>query len=167
MATCSSAAPAAGAQRRPRRTNPMTASHPQALSANPAPHGALWKCRSVGAGGKLSSRGYGHSGSTSSFPPSPTALGNRLLAIPTFPQRRRRFPLPLANQNTRLAPFGRSPGTACVTRGHYTLPAASPVRYNNPCPGSVPLAGFEVSPIGRFSGVPRGGGRRCRRKFAN
>jgi hypothetical protein len=49
---------------------------------------ALWKCRAVDAGGKLSSRVRGSPSSTSSFPPSPTALGNRQrrdFHIPTAP----------------------------------------------------------------------------------
>jgi hypothetical protein len=36
------------------------------------------------------------------------------------------------------------------------LPEGVSVRYNNACPVSIPLAGFEVSLIDRFSAVPRG-----------
>ena len=36
------------------------------------------------------------------------------------------------------------------------MPALPLVRYNNLCPALRPLAAFEVSLIGRFSGVPRG-----------
>jgi len=36
------------------------------------------------------------------------------------------------------------------------LPAPPLARYNNLCPAIRPLAAFEVSLIGRFSGVPRG-----------
>ena len=60
---------------------------------------ALWKCRAVDAGGKLSSRVTGNPSSTSSFPPSPTALGNRSLRdfhIPTAPTT---FSSPTTNPN--------------------------------------------------------------------
>ena len=77
------------------------------------------------------------------------------------------FPSLSVFKPTRLAPCGRSPEgevrkRCCGTPAdHYRiwnnlLLALPAVRYNNYCPASVPLAGFEASLIGRFSGVPRG-----------
>jgi hypothetical protein len=42
----------------------------------------------------------------------------------------------------------------------FSLSPTAVVGYNNSCLASIPLAGFELSLIGRFSGVPRGLGER-------
>ena len=44
-------------------------------------------------------------------------------------------------------------GAGCES---FSLPLNANVGYNGPCLALIPLAGFAVSLIGRFSGVPRG-----------
>src|SRR5882672_398148 len=76
------------------------------------------------------------------MPPTPFRhLGRRSGRIPAEP-----YPPPRSDQYR--------PDSIKTVRIY--LPARPPVRYNNCCPASPPLAGFEVSLIGRFSGVPRG-----------
>ncbi len=58
---------------------------------------------------------------------------------------------PVSRSNT----ISRRPG--CHPRSHNrSLPEQAPARYNYSCSGSAPLAGFEVTKYGRFSGDHRG-----------
>jgi hypothetical protein len=100
---------------------------------------------------------------TAAFPPLPPLLGN-LADGARFPHSHR--PDSLRRKEGEgatelgLLLVSRSPRGGAVERER--IAEASPVGYNIMCPESAPLAGFEVSLNGRFSGDPRGPNRPAR-----